>query len=283
MAGNSSIRGDETITFTDNMSFDGTDRGGKMTTDGQLWIGATASNRANNGGHVRLGSLTSPNGTITIGYSAPNITLELAGGTTAIDSIAVDTTTGAGTNPVVPTVAGLVTFTGGQYATGTFGTRVITINSPAANTVDVEVQISTASASSLITNNGVAHFDSTSFAVDANGFVTMAGGGGFTWTDTSGTFTAAKNNGYFITGTSTANLPASPSQGDTIKFFVDHASQVLTIDAPGTQLIRMGSIVTSAGGTAVSTAQGDSVELTYRASDTCWCAIAGFTGNWTLT
>jgi len=66
MAGNSSIQGDQTVTFTDNMSFDGTDRGGAMTTDGQLWIGATASNRANNGGHVRLGSITSSDGSINV-------------------------------------------------------------------------------------------------------------------------------------------------------------------------------------------------------------------------
>jgi len=111
----------------------------------------------------------------------------------------------------------------------------------------------------------------------------MAGGGGFTWNDVSGAFSPFKNNGYFVTGTATGTLPASPAQGDTIKFFVDHASKVLTIDAPGTQIIRMGSAVTAAGGTAVSTAQGDSVELTYRSSDTCWCAIAGFSGVWNLT
>lgn len=66
MAGSSSITGNQTVTFTDNMSFDGTDRGGAMTTDGQLWIGATASNRANDGGHVRLGNITSSDGSINV-------------------------------------------------------------------------------------------------------------------------------------------------------------------------------------------------------------------------
>lgn len=74
MAGNSSVRGDQTVTHTDNMSFDGTDRGGAMTTDGQLWIGATASNRADNGGHVRLGSLTAGTG-ITVTNGAGTITI----------------------------------------------------------------------------------------------------------------------------------------------------------------------------------------------------------------
>src|SRR6267154_721699 len=75
MGGFSSISGDETIMFADNSSFDGTQRGGKMTTDGQLWIGSTASR------HVKLGSLSSPDGSVTIGYSSPNITL-VAGSTT---------------------------------------------------------------------------------------------------------------------------------------------------------------------------------------------------------
>jgi hypothetical protein len=270
MAGNNSTVGLETITFTDNMSFDGTERGGAMTTNGQLWIGSTAAR------HVKLGNLTSPLGTINIGYSNPNITLDLAGGEQAIDSIAVQT----GTSPIVPTIAGLVTINGAVVAAGTNPVRS---DGTGANTLAIEVQISQALAAADATKIGLSNFDSASFAVAATGFVTMAGGGGFTWNDVSGAFSPLKNNGYFITGTATGTLPASPVQGDTIKFFVDHASQVLTIDAPGTQIIRMGSLVTSAGGTAVSTLQGDSVELTYRASDTCWCAIAGFTGTWVLS
>jgi hypothetical protein len=76
MAGNSSITNSQTVTHTDNLSFDGTDRGGAMNTDGQLYIGSSSSNRPNDGGHVRRGSLTSPNGTINIGYDAPDITLD---------------------------------------------------------------------------------------------------------------------------------------------------------------------------------------------------------------
>ena len=81
MAGNSSITGNQTVTFTDNMSFDGTDRGGAMNADGQLWIGATASNRANDGGHVRLGTLTAGSG-ISITNGAGSITIANTGATT---------------------------------------------------------------------------------------------------------------------------------------------------------------------------------------------------------
>lgn len=130
------------------------------------------------------------------------------------------------------------------------------------------------------------------FNIIGSGGITFAGagstltatltGGGFTWNDVSGAFSPLKENGYFVTGTATGTLPAAPAQGDTIKFFVDHASQVLTITASGTQIIRLGTLVSSAGGTATSTRQGDSVELVYRSSDTCWCGVAGFTGSWTM-
>lgn len=66
MAGSSSIQGDQVVTFTDNMSFDGTDRGGAMNANGQLFIGSATSNRPNNGGHVRLGALASADGSVTI-------------------------------------------------------------------------------------------------------------------------------------------------------------------------------------------------------------------------
>lgn len=74
MAGFSSVTGDESIMFSDNCSFDGTQRGGKLTTDGQLFIGSTASP------HIKKGALTSPLGTVNIGYSSPNITLDVANG-----------------------------------------------------------------------------------------------------------------------------------------------------------------------------------------------------------
>ncbi len=85
MAGNSSVTGLETITFTDNMSFDGTKRGGAMTTNGELFIGSTSLP------HIRKGFITSPLGTISIGYSAPNITLDLNGGGQSVQHLTGDT------------------------------------------------------------------------------------------------------------------------------------------------------------------------------------------------
>lgn len=139
-----------------------------VTTNGQLLIGSTALP------NIQVGTLTSPNGTIQIGYSSPNITLDTTGGQ-GTTKFTVQTTTATGTNPVLPDSTGNVTVASGQFATGSFGTRVITINSPAPHEFDVDVQISTTNATSLITKNGICHFDSSAFSVDANGFVTSLG------------------------------------------------------------------------------------------------------------
>jgi hypothetical protein len=74
MPGFTGVTGGESIMYADNCSFDGTERTGAMTTDGQLFIGATAAP------HIKKGVLTSPGGTISIGYSSPNITLDVSGG-----------------------------------------------------------------------------------------------------------------------------------------------------------------------------------------------------------
>ena len=205
--------------------------------------------------------------------------VQLNGGGVASTSFDVQANTAPGTDPVVPTSSGVVTVNGAAVANHSV---VLETRSRAANAYNVEIQYATSAASTDATKSGVSHYDSAQFGVDASGFVSLIGSGGFVWSDASGAFSPLKNNGYFVTGTATGTLPASPAQGDTIKFIVDHATQLLTIDAPGTQLIRLGSAVSSAGGTFVSTLQGDSITLTYRTSDTCWLAQSSV-GNWTFT
>jgi hypothetical protein len=279
MAGFSNITGDESIMFANNASFDGSERGGKMTTNGQLWIGSTASP------HVKLGSLTSPNGTITIGYSSPNVTLDLVGGTTAIDSVAVDTTTGGGTNPVLPTAAGLITLTGGQYPTGTFGTRVVDINSSAANTIQVLLQQSSAVAATDSTKNGIAHFNSAEFSVDSNGFVSIKNGG-FIWNDvTTATQTLAIQNGYVTDrgGGVTYTLPATASLGDEIRIVGKAGLATITPNVNQQIVISSANGTVGATGTAVATNAGDCMDLICitAGASTVWRA-ANFVGNWTL-
>lgn len=197
MSGFNSITGDESIMTADNCSFDGTDRGGKMTTDGQLWIGSTASNRAPNAGHVRLGSITSPLGTVTIGYSSPNITLDISGGASAIEKINMQT----GTSPVIPS-GGIITFNG---ATVSAGTNPVRTDGTGANTMALEVQISQAIAAADATKIGLSNYDSASFAVAATGFVTLSGTGvGKTITGNSGGALSPTAGNWNILGASTA-------------------------------------------------------------------------------
>jgi len=94
----------------------------------------------------------------------------------SVTDLGVDTFTAPGTNPVVPNGSGVISLTGGQVAAGTTS-NVIRTDSLAANTVTIEIQRTSAQATSTLGANGVSHFSSAQFSVDSNGFVTLAGGG----------------------------------------------------------------------------------------------------------
>jgi hypothetical protein len=101
----------------------------------------------------------------------------------------------------------------------------------------------------------------------------------FPWTDKAVTFNAVKQNGYFCEGVLTVNLPIA-TQGDTIIIYVDSAS-VVTIQANTGQTIQIGSSQSSVAGTASSTAEGSTVTLIFRNSDSEWHAISD-SGTWSL-
>ena len=103
-----------------------------------------------------------------------------------------------------------------------------------------------------------------------------------TWTDVSGSVTAVSGNGYFAIGTTTSTLPASPNQGDIIRYVVD-TTNLLTIQAAGSQVIRIGTTVSAAGGTCVNTQRGDAIELVYRSTGTAWIAANNPVGGWNIT
>ena len=200
-----------------------------VTTNGQLLIGSTASP------NIRVGTLTSPLGTITIGYSSPNITIDLAGSGLAIDSINVDASTAPGTNPVAPNPAGQVTITGAQVATGVIGTNVIRTDSLAPNTFTIEIQRSTAVAASDVTKNGVSHFDSARFTVGANGFVSLNGSGvGETITgDTGGALSPTAGNWNIVGGTVVAGSTPVATAGavSTLTVNVQRSQAIASTDS----------------------------------------------------
>lgn len=241
------------------------------------------------------------------------------GGGVDIQEINVDAATPPGTDPVVPDGAGRITVTGAQVATGTIGANVIRTNSLAANTYTIEVQRSTAVAATDSTKNGVSHFDSADFTVDASGFVSLSGtseqtitgdtggalsptggnwnilgGPGVTTTGSASTLTInsvvytdqaastalTRDSGAFCTNGAgiIVDTPATPAQGELLEIVCTTANAV-AVDAPATHFIRLGSLITSIGGTVTSTAIGDSLVLRFRTSDLTWYATS-ITGTW---
>jgi hypothetical protein len=138
----------------------------------------------------------------------------IAGG--IVSKFTVDAHTAPGTNPVVPDASGNVTITGGQVAAGTT-TNVIRTDSLAANTYTIEIQRSQAVASSTVGDNGVSHFNSAQFTVDANGFVSSLGSA-FNYTNVTHTMSpyTVLTTDYYIscdssTGTITLDFPNAPA------------------------------------------------------------------------
>ncbi len=69
------------VVYAKNADFTSTDNqapseANGLATNGQFWIGATSTNAG--GTHVNVGTLTSPDSSITVGFSSPNITLQAA-------------------------------------------------------------------------------------------------------------------------------------------------------------------------------------------------------------
>lgn len=138
-----------------------------------------------------------------------------SGGLTNIQKVGVDASTPPGTNPVVANANNEIFVTGGQVAAGTT-TNVIRTDSLAANTFTIEIQRSQAVAVSTIGDNGVCHFNSAQFTVDANGFVSSLGSA-FNYVQTSAALYIATATDYYISCDSSANtitiqLPDNPTQ-----------------------------------------------------------------------
>lgn len=124
--------GTDGIVYADNVDFSaGFPQTGKVTTNAQLLIGSTAAPR------IRVGTLTSPNGSVTIGYSAPDITLQVAASNDAILTLTPNEDfDGTAATPISPQ-AGNVNVFGSTLAAATV---TETYNSTGAATGDLLVE-----------------------------------------------------------------------------------------------------------------------------------------------
>lgn len=128
--------------------------------------------------------------------------VQLNNGGIATTNFDVQANTGPGTDPVIPTATGSIIVNGAAVANHSV---VLETRSRAANTYNLEIQYATTSAATDATKSGVAHFDSTDFSVDANGFVALAGAGaGQTITGQSGGALSPTGGNWNISGTSTS-------------------------------------------------------------------------------
>ncbi len=291
----------------DNASFDGTLRGGVLQTDGELWIGSAVAP------FVRAATLTAGAGiTITNGHGS--ITIGMAGGAAGILRVAVQT----GTSPILPT-GGTITFNGAVVAAGTNpvrtdGTASDTMaleiqTSQALAAADATkiglsnfdsssfavaatgfVTLSTTGAGKTITGDSGGALSPTANnwnILGRSGSKTSGSGSTLTvkspaYADAGGSGTSTLNSGSFVTGAFTLTLPASAGLADGDLFeYIATSSANMIIQAVGAQKIRIGSLISSAAGTATSSNTGDALALRFRASDGFFYAVS-LIGTWVL-
>lgn len=186
-------------------------------------------------------------------------------------------------NPQIPTsfvtdsgiaipLANILEILGATVAAGTSPLST----SGSGNTVTIEAQISQAIAAPDATKVGVANFDSAGFSVDANGFVTLTGGGGATsYTTDSGSavpaagiLTVIGSGGITTSGAgSTLTIVGSGEQVIAITALdnTDSPYTVLTADyymtcdvSAGALTIRLPNVPTTGKVFIVKDAGGDS-------------------------
>ncbi len=94
--------------------------------------------------------------------------------------------------------------------------------------------------------------------------------------------TSSLNTGEFVTAAVTRTLPASAGLADGDLFiYVCTTANALIIQSVTAQKIRIGSLISSAAGTATSTAIGDSITLRFNATDGFFYAISVI-GTWLI-
>jgi fibronectin-binding autotransporter adhesin len=239
-----------------------------LVTNGQLWIGSTAVNAG--GTHINVGNLTSPGGTVTIGYSSPNITL--SAGATVATTYTTDsgsatpaanilnvlgsgsiTTTGAG-NTVTTQLTGL---TNHAVLVGA-GTTTITKVGPTVTAGQVlqsagaaaDPAFSTATYPSTTTINQILY---SSAANTVTGLATANRGVLTTGATGIPVITALATDGQLIIG-STAGVPAAATLTPGTGISIANGSNSISISVNGAVV---GQTITGDSGGALSPTAGN--------------------------
>lgn len=213
--------------------------------------------------------------------------VQLAGGGLAIDQIDVQFNTVPGTDPVLPDGTGQITVQGAVVANGTNTNAPVATHSRAANTYNVEVQVSTAvtGAPADSFDAGLCSFDDRFFTVTSNGYTSLVGSIGFVWVEeTNATRNLLVNQGVVGNrGTSqTFTLPASSAFGDEIRI-VNKGVGLISIAQNAGQTIHFGALDTTTGATGSldATGQWDSIHLVCTTATTDW-TVLNSVGAWNV-
>jgi hypothetical protein len=103
------------------------------------------------------------------------------------------------------------------------------------------------------------------------------------YSDIAASSAAVKNTGEFITSTCTRTFPASVNLSDGDLFeYVTSGAAIVTLQAVGSQKIRLGNQIGSAAGTIFNFVDGDSISLRFRATDQIFYSTS-VVGTWQLT
>lgn len=203
--------------------------------------------------------------------------VQITAGGLPFDEIFVDAATAPGVNPVIPDGFGGMTINGVLAPAQNVPLRTHTTG---ANNFYVEAQVSSAQAVSSFSDNGMSHFNSAHFSVDADGFVSSVVGT-VGWLNAVAPQALANHYGYYATAPGVYTLPAGVADGDIVEI-IDVQGGGVIVTASGADVIQISNIASTPGGTATSTLKGDSLRLVFRLADVTWWSVPGASGNWIL-
>jgi len=226
----------------------------------------------------------------------PDLVLGPGSGTATVQ-FDIDANTAPGTDPTLPTGAGAVTISGSAVAAHSVPVET---HARAANAFNIEVQVGAAvtGAPGNTDAAGLVQFDDTSFSVDADGYVTLVGGGmaidSFT-TDTSGPVGPDGAGNVDVTGTSvfsdgsvantlTLNVQATANTflvgagaGSTATELGPLTNGQLIIGSTGVAPV-LGSLASADGSITITPGAG-TIDLAIAAADDAVLTITGDSGG----